>query len=183
MPYLVSGLMLAAALITVGVLYRRNRDKSVARLLTTLPETYTVFNDVLINSHIGLSQISHVVVSRHGIFVISEKQNTGEIFGKETDQYWTQSKDSDKQKFFNPIRQNYSHIKALEVLLTPLSRLPFVSLVVFPDACRLRLSISGVVHNRDLLAEIRKHDKNLMTAAEVSMIASVIRKVNMGIVN
>lgn len=178
-PYLISGLLLAVVLITVGVFYRRNRGKSVARLLATLPETYTVFDDVSINSHMGLSQIAHVVVSRHGIFIICEKQITGEIFGKETDQYWTQTKDGDKNKFYNPIRQNYSHIKALEALLTPLSRLPFVSLVVFPDACRLRLSVSGVTHYRGLLAEINKHDKNILTAAEVSVIVSAIRMANL----
>ena len=62
-------------------------------------------------------QIDHVVVSRKGIFVLETKNYTGWIFGNENSQNWTQVIYKRKEKFYNPIWQNFDHIQALKEFL------------------------------------------------------------------
>lgn len=93
----------------------------MANLLSALPdESYITLNDIMIKSPQGTSPIDHIVISTYGVFVIVPRNYGGWIFGKETDQNWTQTLGKEKHKFYNLIRQNYGHIKALEVLLEPL---------------------------------------------------------------
>ena len=177
-PYLTAAL-LATVFVLVGLLFKDKKPRSVSELLNALPQdSYTVFNDILINSHQGTFRLEYIVVSRHGLFVINEKQETGAISGQPTDQYWVESKGSANNKFYNPIRQIHVQIKSLEVLLPPLSRLPLVPVAVFPDKARFLTAINGVVHFRELINEIKKHDRNLLTSAEVSVVVAAINRAN-----
>jgi hypothetical protein len=94
-------------------------EAAVKKNLKTLsPEEYIHIHDIMIPSRDGTTQIDHVVVSPYGIFVVETKNYEGWIYGSENSKYWTQvlNKNS-KHKFFNPLRQNYGHVKALEQLL------------------------------------------------------------------
>ena len=60
------------------------------------------------------SEIDVLVAHKKGIYVIESKNYSGWIFAKESDQYWTVSlPNGQKNKLYNPIRQNRSHIKWL----------------------------------------------------------------------
>ena len=75
---------------------------------------YHIFHDLYIPTKKGTSQIDHVVVSSKGIFVLETKNYTGWIFGSENSQNWTQVIYKRKEKFYNPIWQNFGHIQALK---------------------------------------------------------------------
>jgi hypothetical protein len=45
-------------------------EKLVAATLAELPEGYRVINDLMVRTERGTTQIDHVVISPHGIFVI-----------------------------------------------------------------------------------------------------------------
>mgnify|MGYP005873305405 CR=1 FL=1 len=62
----------------------------------------------------GTSQVDHVVISKRGIFVIETKHYTGSIVGLENSPSWHQYTKFDKHTFQNPLRQNYSHLLAIE---------------------------------------------------------------------
>ena len=62
----------------------------------------------------GTTQVDHVIVSRFGVFVIETKNLTGWIFGDERSRQWTQVIYQNRYRFFNPLRQNYKHVKAVE---------------------------------------------------------------------
>ena len=49
-------------------------EKRVAAILNSLPDEYTIFNDVYIEENGKSTQIDHVVFSPYGIFVIETKQ-------------------------------------------------------------------------------------------------------------
>lgn len=56
-------------------------EKGVADILYSLGSAYNVFNNVMLKTGKGTTQIDHVVISRYGIFVIETKSHKGTIFG------------------------------------------------------------------------------------------------------
>ncbi|MEM1486011.1 nuclease-related domain-containing protein [Oscillospiraceae bacterium PP1C4] len=179
-PYLIPLLLLSFVLLALKPLIKgKVGEVSVAALLSTLPdEDYITLHDIMINSPNGTSQIDHIVISTHGVFVIETKNYGGWIFGKETDQYWTQTLGKEKHRFYNPIRQNYGHIMALEALLEPLGRIPFISIVTFSGGCELKTKPSGVVYYGRLLSEIKQHKNNVFSKSQINRIAGTISKAN-----
>ena len=95
-------------------------EKRVTNNLNKLPsDKYFVFNDIMIPSRNGTSQIDHVVVSQYGAFAIETKNYDGWIYGNANDKNWTQVLNKNtKHRFPNPLIQNYGHVKALEDLLS-----------------------------------------------------------------
>jgi len=66
----------------------------VSRRLNKLASRYEgkVFNDVIIpGDNNRTSQIDHILITPYGVYVIETKNVAGKIYGKEDDQYWTQS--------------------------------------------------------------------------------------------
>lgn len=80
------------------------------------------------------TQIDHIILSKYGIFVIETKNMKGEIHGEESQKEWTQHLYNTKNRFQNPIIQNYRHIKSLQEV-TKLSFSSFISVVVFVGDC------------------------------------------------
>lgn len=67
---------------------------------------------IFILFRIMLALIDHVVISKYGVFVIETKNYRGWIIGNEKSEYWTQVIYKRKERLYNPIKQNYGHIKA-----------------------------------------------------------------------
>ena len=58
------------------------------------------------------SEIDVMFICQKGIFVFESKNYSGWIFGNERDQYWTTSlSNRQKNRFYNPIKQNRTHLK------------------------------------------------------------------------
>ena len=107
--------------ICFSILKGRLGEKLVADTLAELPEGYRVINDLMVRTDRGTTQIDHVVISPHGIFVIETKAYDGWIYGSETDTYWTQVVHRRKKRFYNPLRQNYGHVQALKTILAEIN--------------------------------------------------------------
>lgn len=77
-------------------------------------DVYTRFNNVILQLGPGeTTEIDHVIVSRHGIFVIETKNWGGAIYGCEHEHQWTQKIGRLTRRHQNPIRQNQKHVAAL----------------------------------------------------------------------
>ncbi|WGK68339.1 NERD domain-containing protein [Candidatus Haliotispira prima] len=74
---------------------------------------YRQFNNVIIETKNGTTQIDHIVISRFGIFIIETKNLTGWIFGDRNSPKWTQILCHEKYLFQNPLRQTYRQKKTL----------------------------------------------------------------------
>lgn len=94
------------------------------------PEVYRIITNIMLPTDEGTTQVDHIVVSRYGIFVIETKNYKGWIFGKETDSQWTQQIYKYRNRFQNPLRQNYKHTKTLSEL-TGIPEKYIQSIVVF----------------------------------------------------
>lgn len=84
------------------------------------------------------TEIDLLMIHEKGIFVFESKNYSGWIFGSSDQLNWTQSlQNGEKNKFYNPIRQNRTHIKALsEYLGKPMSE--FTSYIIFSERCTLK---------------------------------------------
>ncbi|MEN5087968.1 nuclease-related domain-containing protein [Sphingobacterium faecium] len=86
-------------------------------LLFLNKKEYKVLNNVRVFHNGIMAQIDHLVVSRFGVFVIETKNYNGWIFGSENAYQWKQVIFNNTYEFYNPIRQNLGHIKALQANL------------------------------------------------------------------
>ena len=90
-----------------------------------------VANDlVLRDGRGGLTQIDHLALRPDGLLVVETKDYGGLIFGRVHDRTWTQCIGRQRNKFQNPLRQNYGHIKAVQAVVPGV---PVSGLVVFMD--------------------------------------------------
>lgn len=83
------------------------------------------------------SEIDVVYITQKGIFVIESKNYSGWIFGDEKSAYWTAMlPNKTKNRFYNPIKQNKTHIKWLGQYLN--GEVPLYSIIVFSERCELK---------------------------------------------
>lgn len=80
-------------------------------------EKYQLIKNVTLPTEDGSTQIDHIIVSEFGVFVVETKNMKGWIFGGPNQKTWTQKIYKHSNKFQNPLRQNYKHVKTLESLL------------------------------------------------------------------
>ena len=115
------------------------------------PELFLVFNDMILTTADGnTTQVDHVVIGSHGIFVIETKNYQGKVYGNESSSEWHQYLGQKEFPFHNPIHQNYGHVKTLASTLQ-LPESVFVPIVVFPNPTTLRIEAhSSVLHVNEL---------------------------------
>ncbi|MCL6605293.1 MAG: NERD domain-containing protein [Paenibacillus sp.] len=107
--------------------------------LDQLPKECKSLSDLLLpspKSRTGYAQIDHIVISPYCLFVIETKNYNGEIKGGRTDQQWSVS---NRYKMYNPLKQNYGHIKAIESLIQGVAAVKFISMVSFTMRCRFSI--------------------------------------------
>jgi hypothetical protein len=108
--------------------------------LSTIKGRYKLMTNVYIPKTDGeTTEIDLVCVHETGIYVFESKNYGGWIFGNEKSKYWTQVfKGGRKEKFYNPIWQNNTHIKHLALLLRDIEAKHFKSIIVFSERCTLK---------------------------------------------
>lgn len=112
------------------------------------------------------SEIDVVMLHETGIYVFESKNYSGWIFGDEKSQYWTQCLNpKTKNRFYNPILQNKTHIRALKEHLhlteaqTPISYIVFSQRCEFKKVCE-RSENTIVVQRPDMLKSLRRKIKD-----------------------
>ncbi|MEK4140096.1 nuclease-related domain-containing protein [Paenibacillus sp. FSL L8-0333] len=107
--------------------------------LDQLPKECKSLSDLMLpnpKSRTGYTQIDHIVISPYCLFVIETKNYNGEIKGGRTDQQWSVS---NRYKMYNPLKQNYGHIKAIESLIQGIAAVKFISMISFTMRCRFSI--------------------------------------------
>lgn len=105
-------------------------EQEIEVILQYLPGKFILYNNLYIPVATDKwTEIDLVVVHEKGIFVIESKNYTGVVEGEAHEQQWSKSYfESYNQKFYNPIKQNDTHIRALKKYL---GELPMYSIIVF----------------------------------------------------
>ncbi len=109
-------------------------------------------------------QVDHIVINSCGLFVIETKNYSGTIYGSEESLHWTQylANGNLENKFYNPIKQNFTHIFNLADILET-TELPIYNLVVFVQNNSCRVQSPHIVELKSLKSLINDpyYDANL----------------------
>lgn len=102
-----------------------------------LSAEYRAFNNIIIRTGRGSTQIDHVIVSPYGVFAVETKDKTGWICGDEGQKQWTEVIFNKKYRFQNPLHQNYAHTMSLAEYLG-IEHDKIHSLVIFWGDCQFK---------------------------------------------
>ena len=127
---------------------------------------YRRLHDVIIPSGATTTQIDHIVVSVHGIFVVETKNMKGWIFGDERSPKWTQSVFGRKSQFQNPLHQNYRHVKALAEFLNVPEHV-MRPLVFFFGDCEIKTPMPPNVLTHGLCTYIKSFRDQVLSPEKV----------------
>ena len=113
--------------------------ESIIQLL--LNNTQLGYRKILRNIYVPYkgktTEIDVVMLHETGIYVIESKNYSGWIFGSEDQKQWTQVNGYNQKKFYNPIWQNRTHIRALSEYEN-IDKSKIKSYIVFSDICELK---------------------------------------------
>ena len=122
MPYIILSIIIAVIISFFGTpkgkgIYGEFKIK--CKIGKTKPNVQYVFNNYKVIVDGKSSQIDHIVVNKNGVFVIETKNYAGRIYGNDNQLEWTQVLvyGKVKNKFYNPVKQNNTHIYQLSTFL------------------------------------------------------------------
>lgn len=142
------------------------------------PLDYQTINDITLYQNGYTSQIDHIVVSRYGVFVIETKNYKGWIVGGERSKYWKQVIYKNQYPFYNPILQNYGHIKALKNYLSAYPSIPYIPIVVFTNRATIKVwTSSEVIYIDQLFRTITKYTEAIISDAMKDKILDILHSV------
>lgn len=168
-------------LVTLPERSKGNRGESrINKIIErNLGENEYLIEDATLHTEDGTTQIDHIIVSTYGIFVIETKNMDGWIFG-DSDlrrKEWTQTIYRYSNKFPNPLRQNYGHVKTLESLLDLAGKKIF-SIVVFVGDSTFKTDMPDNVMDKGgfikWIKGIKLRNQAIFTKAEVKGIVDKI---------
>lgn len=140
-------------------------------------ETYHLVKNVTLPTEEGSTQVDHIIVSKYGIFVVETKNIKGWIFGSPNQKTWTQQIYKHKNKFQNPLHQNYKHTRVLENLLG-LNGNQVFSVVVFVGDSRFKTEMpDNVTYGNGYIRFIKSKTQTLLTDTDVE---NIKRKIEAG---
>lgn len=129
-------------------------------------DTYHLIKNVTLPTDDGTTQVDHIIVSIYGVFVVETKNIKGWIFGSEHQKMWTQQIYKHKNKFQNPLHQNYKHVKTVQALLD-LDDLQVHSLVVFVGDSHFKTKIpDNVTYGMGYIRYIQSKTDIVLTEAK-----------------
>ena len=107
------------------------------------------------------SEIDVLFITQKGIFVFESKNYSGWIFGDEKSLNWTAMlPNKQKNRFYNPIMQNRTHMKWLGNYVG--EEIPLFSIIVFSERCELK---KVTVLSEDI--KVIKRDSTYATVREI----------------
>lgn len=135
-----------------------------------------ILNNYMIEENGKSSQIDHIVINPYGVFVIETKNYSGMIYGYEDQQEWTQVLSSGKVKnrFYNPIKQNKTHVARLKKILP--SDTIINSLVVMVQNNTENIQIDNVIKLTELKERINARREEVLSVEEMQMINNTLIK-------
>lgn len=155
-------------------------ERLVSKKLNKLNKRkYKIINNLLLKSPNGSTQIDHIVISTHGLFVIETKNYKGVIKGNEYDENWNQILFKSKEIFRNPIKQNNGHIKVIKDLIPELRYKKIKSIILFTKRAKLQVDTeTNVTYYNKVKRVIKSYKNKELTKEEVEFIYEKLNKLN-----
>ncbi|QWC00274.1 NERD domain-containing protein [Mycoplasmatota bacterium] len=154
-------------------------------------------NDIMLEDNRSSSQIDHILLTQKALYVIETKNYHGHIYGNESSQKWTMTvKHVNKQRskkgklyrkthiskhqFYNPIKQNQTHIRKIVNLTNFDQDLPIVNIVVFGNKAVLKdvthSKQNYVINEIELLKTINTIERSILKEIDIVKQIDIIDK-------
>ncbi len=158
-------------------------EYKVAKKLASLPpEEYITLNDLMLPTSYGTTQIDHVVLSTHGVYVIETKNYSGIITGNEKSEQWEQNIYGYRYKMSNALRQNKVHIDAVIHHACLRSNVPVHNIVVFSSRADVNIyhEHGEVIYINELLTTIQylRSSEPIFTKEQIDIKANLLLQQN-----
>lgn len=173
MPFLIIIPIILVVLFAILIAYLKHPstrgkrgENKVGRVIgETVENEQYVINDLILEDDGKSSQIDHIVINPRGIFVIETKNYSGEIYGSESQREWTQvlQYGKVKNKFYNPVKQNATHVYHVKKIV---GKLPIHSLVVFVQNNTYHIEADNVIPLSALRAALQSGER-VLTAEQM----------------
>lgn len=179
MIFIIAAIAILAVIVIVGIVVSVTQASSpeskgsygesvVAQILgeTVAGEQY-VINNLLFEYEAGRScQIDHVYINKFGIWVIETKNFFGYIQGDEEQREWTQvlPPNNESKTFYNPIKQNATHIDHLSRYLGVKN--VFQNVVVFLSRADISDVTASNVYSEDGLSAIKNEETGITLSVD-----------------
>jgi uncharacterized membrane protein len=159
---------------TADVLGYLGENSVISVIGGTIAGEKFVINNYMLADDGKSSQIDHIVINGNGIFVIETKNYSGNIYGNESQEQWTQvlAYGKVKNKLYNPLKQNATHIYRLKKILPPYTKIK--SLVVFVQNNTKYIDASNVIPLYDLYAAINKPSDEKLSISKMQEIYDIL---------
>jgi hypothetical protein len=149
---------------------------NVSAMMMLDKNVYYLIRNVTLPTEDGTTQIDHIIVSVYGVFVVETKNMKGWIFGSPNQSTWTQKIYKHTNKFYNPIHQNYKHVKTIESLLG-LNDHQVHSLIVFIGESTFKTKMpDNVTEGGGYIRYIKSMKQPVLSKLEVDEIVNKIRE-------
>ena len=146
----------------------------VEKELSRLNKDYKIFKNLIIKSESGMLQIHYVVVSTHGVFVITRCDHVGKISGNKGAREWKVKARGDNGTILNPLWENRKHINALEKRLN--LNLPFIPVIVFTYAKLVNDFGPTALYLNQIQKVFARYTKSLVSQTDQELITSVLEE-------
>lgn len=113
-------------------------ENSIENTLSNIDGYFFILRNLIVPNHDRTAEIDLLLLHEKGIYVFESKNFGGWIYGNKNAMYWLQSFKKKKNKFYNPIRQNETHINALMNLMRLKPENKPTSYIVFGNKATLR---------------------------------------------
>lgn len=126
---------------------------------------FKVLSNIYLPYKDSTTEIDIVLLHEKGIYVLESKNYSGWIFGSENQIRWTQSFSREqKEYFYNPIKQNRTHIAALSQYLG-IDQRSMRSYIVFSERCELKkippdTNEYAIMYRNELISILNKELNN-----------------------
>lgn len=156
-------------------LMNRNMGEALlANALSRLTFSHVLINNVTLPTVNGTTQIDHLLVTEHALFVIETKHYKGWIFGRPNDDNWTQTIYRKKSRFRNPLLQNYGHVKTVQALFK-LPERAFVGVVVFTGEAEFKSDLGPqVIRLAELLEFVGREREKVLDERQMAYVVGRI---------
>ena len=146
----------------------------VANALSRLTIPQVLINNVTLPAVNGTTQIDHLLVTEHGLFVVETKHYKGWLFGRPNDDYWTQTIYRKRSRFRNPLLQNVGHVKTVQALFK-LPESAFIGVVVFTGEAEFKSDLGPqVIHLADLLEFVGRDRQKVLDERQIAYVVGRI---------
>lgn len=161
--------------------YYLNKVKGYKKIL------YNVYVPKSFERGANAAEVDMLMIHEKGIFVAENKNYNGYIYGSEEDIKWTLiSKNGNKHLFYNPIKQNQSHIKYVKKLLQNKvdDDIPYISMITFNEGACIKyikvfsedILVTNSVRVRRLLKKRLRFKKKVLGRKQIEELSRILKE-------